>query len=466
MRYIALLAAACVAGCGSHPIRKAEVQSPIQTEWEQVPKGVSQPDTAAAPAAWWQVFHDPVLDKLITLGLSNNLDLQQAQARIDQARAQRLGASANLWPNFTASAGDAFERSPLLQGLAPHDFTVALNASWNVDIFGQARNQLRAASATLRATQYDRDATKVNLASQIATQYLQYRLFRLQYAIATRSAESQAEVVRITRLRFEQGAASRLDLEQVASQLATTRAAVPQAFEQADAARNTLILLLASTPEAVDGDLPAAIADENPQLPNGDPLEVLLTPAQVIEQRPDIRAAEFRLVSAAANLKSALAQRYPQLTIGGMFGSAATDVGQLTTAGSKAYGYNYALTLPIFDFGRIRSSIDLADAEQHQAYLTYEQTVRGALQSTQTAIEMYAQGVLRKQQMDTALESARRASKLARTQYQAGALALLNVLIAEQAEYTTELTWSDAAAAVSQRLITLYQTMGVLPPVS
>jgi outer membrane protein TolC len=146
-----------------------------------------------------------------------------------------------------------------------------------------------------------------------------------------------------------------------------------------------------------------------------------------------------------------------------MFGSAATEVGQLMTAGSKAYGYNYALTLPIFDFGRIRASIDLADAGQHQAYLTYEQTVRGALQATQTAIVMYAQGVLRKQQMDTALESARRASKLARTQYQAGALALLNVLIAEQAEYTTELTWSDAAAAVSERLITLYQTMGVLP---
>jgi outer membrane protein TolC len=192
----------------------------------------------------------------------------------------------------------------------------------------------------------------------------------------------------------------------------------------------------------------------------------LLTPAQVIEQRPDIRAAEFRLVSAAASLKAALAQRYPQLTLGGMFGSAATEVGQLMKPGSEAYNYNLGITLPIFDFGRIRASIDLADAQQLQAYLSYEQTVRGALQATQTAIVMYAQGVLRKQQMDTALESARTASRLARRQYQAGALALLNVLIAEQAEYNTELSWSDAAAAVSQRLITLYQTMGVLPPES
>ena len=454
------------AGCTPHPALKAPVHSPLQSEWEQVPAGVTQPTTPPSSAAWWQVFHDPVIDHLMALGLANNLDLRQAQARILEARAQRLGTQAALWPDLTASAQGEREKNPLLPTGTPlNSFTAALNATWTIDLFGQLRNQERAATATLQATQLDRDATKVTLAAQIATDYLQYRLFRLQYAIATRSAESQAEVVRITRLRFEQGAASRLDLEQVVSQLALTRAAVPQAFEQANSARNALILLLATTPEALTNELPIAIGDD-PQLLAGDPLEVLLTPAQVIEQRPDIRAAEFRLVSAAANLKAALAQRYPQLTLGALFGSSATEVGRLMKPGTEAYNYNLGITLPIFDFGRIRASIDLADAQQLEAYLSYEQTVRGALQATQTAIVMYAQGVLRKQQMDTALESARTASRLARRQYQAGALALLNVLIAEQAEYNTELSWSDAAAAVSQRLITLYQTMGVLPPES
>jgi outer membrane protein, multidrug efflux system len=460
----AIILVCVVAGCAPHPILKAPVQSPVQTEWEQVPSGVTQPDRPSPPHAWWQVFHDPVLDRLIAMGLQNNLDLQQAQARILQARAQQRSAAAALWPDLTASAGGEHSKSPLLPpGTPANSFTAALNASWSIDLFGQLRNQEKAAAATLRATQFDRDATRITLAAQIATDYLQYRLFQLQYAVATRSAESQAEVVRITRLRFEQGAASRLDLEQVVSQLALTRAAVPQAFEQADSARNALVLLLAATPEALAADVPIAVGD-NPQLPNGDPLEVLLTPAQVIEQRPDIRAAELRLVSAAATLKSALAQRYPQLTLAGLFGSATTEIGQLMTPASKAYDYGLTLTLPIFDFGRIRASIDLADAQQRQAYLSYEQTVRGALQATQTAIVMYAQGVLRKQQLDTALQSARTASRLARRQYQAGALALLNVLIAEQAEYNTELSWSDAAAAVSQRLITLYQTMGVQPP--
>lgn len=461
---VAAAALVCVASCSSHPTLQAPVHTPVQTQWEQVPDGITQSDTPAAGKPWWQVFHDPVLDRLMALGLDHNLDLQQAQARILQARAQRRGAAAALWPQVTASAGDVYDKTPLLPGGSPTDsFTAALNASWTVDLFGQLRNQERAASATLRAIEFDRAATQVTLLAQIATEYLQYRLYQLQYAVATRSAESQAEVVRITRLRFEQGAASRLDLEQVVSQLALTRAAVPQAFEQADAARNALILLLASTPEALAEDLPPAIVTDNPKLPASDPLEVLLTPAQVLAQRPDIRVAELRLVSAAANLKSALAQRYPQLTLGGMFGSAGTQVSQLMTPGSAARSYSYTLTLPIFDFGRIRASIDAADAQQLQAYLSYEQTVRGALQATQTAIVMYAQGVLREKQMQTALDSARTAARLARRQYQAGALALLNVLIAEQAEYNTELSWSDAAAAVAARLIALYQTMGVLP---
>jgi outer membrane protein, multidrug efflux system len=455
---------ACLTGCRAHPILKPEVHSAVQTQWEQVPEGVAT-SGHLSDQPWWGVFHDPVLDRLMSLGLESNLDLRQAHARILQARAQSLGAKSALWPDITASFGDTYSRSPLVAiGAPPSSFTAALNASWTVDLFGELRNRARAAQATLRATQFDRDDTRIMLVAQIATNYLQYRLYQLQYAISIRSAEAQAEVVRITRLRFEQGAASRLDLEQVVSQLAVTRAAVPQAFEQADAARNSLIALLAGTPEALAEELPASVTVADPKLPRGDPLEVLLTPAQLIESRPDIQAAGFRLVSASANLRSALAQRYPQLTLGGLFGSASTAVSQLMTPGSAARGFDYALTLPLIDFGRIRAAVDAADAQQLEAYLTYEQTVRGALQATQTAIVMYAQGVLRERQMSTALESARTAARLARTQYQAGALALLNVLIAEQAEYSTELMWSEAAAAVAERLVALYQTMGVLPP--
>ena len=223
--------------------------------------------------------------------------------------------------------------------------------SWDVDLFGLARNRRRAAEAGLRASQYDRDDVRLALLAEIATNYVQYRLYQSQYAIATKSANSQAETVRITRVRFEQGAASRLDLERVLSQLAITRAAVPQALEQAQSARSLLVLLLAGTPQSLAADLPDTLS-ATVQMPVSDPVDVLLTPAGIIARRPDIRSAEQRLVAAAANLKAALAERYPQLTLAALFGSAGTSVNQLMTSASRSWEYGGSLTLPLFDFGR------------------------------------------------------------------------------------------------------------------
>ena len=397
--------------------------------------------------------------------LARNLDLKIAQARILEARAARRAAAAEQWPQLSASAGDQFSHVPAAlapPGSAPRDLALAANAGWDVDLFGLARNRARAADAELRASEFDRDSVKLALLAEIATEYVDYRLYQLQHAITTRSAESQAETVRITRARFEQGAASRLDVERVESQLAITRAAVPQAFEQAQSARSLLVLLLAGTPQTLAADLPDSLP-ASAQLPASDPIAVLLTPAEIIASRPDIRGAEQRLVAAAANLRAALAERYPQLTLAALFGTAGTAVNQLMTAASRNWQFGGSLTLPLFDFGRIRAAIDLADAQQLEAYLSYEQTVRGALQATQSAIVLYAQGVVREQQLRLALDSARTAARLARRQYEEGTLSLLEVLDAERTAYDTEITWSQAAAAVSLRLIALYQTMGVLP---
>jgi NodT family efflux transporter outer membrane factor (OMF) lipoprotein len=412
--------------------------------------------------AWWQVFHDPVLDQLMRIALAQNLDLKLAQARIAQARAQQHAATANLFPNYTLSGTDQRVHNPTLPGGFPETtLYAALEGSWNVDLFGQARDERRAAIAAADASQFDRDETEVTLLAEVATDYLQYRLFQLEYEISQTNAASQAETVRITELRFTQGAASRLDVEQLRSQLAITRAAVPAALEQAESARQALILLLASTPAALAQDLPEQVPP-NPSLPSADPVTVLLTPAQVLAQRPDIRAAKLRVLSAGASLRAAEAQRFPQVSIAGAFGREATD--WTSFASQHAWSYSIGLTLPIFDFGRIRANIDQANAQQQQAYVSFEQTVRTALEATQTAIVLYTQGMLRAQQLQIALKSAQTAEQLARRQYQQGALALLNVLDAQRTAYATQLTWAEAAAAVSVRLVTLYETMGVLPP--
>jgi len=467
---VAAVAAAAVSvlmqGCATPHSVAAPVHGPLQSSWEAAPEGI--PVAADLPDAppWWEKFNDEGLNRLMRRALVQNLDLKLAQARVLEARAERRAAAAAQWPQLTASAGDQYSHLPsslVAPGSSPRDLEVAGGVSWDVDLFGLARNRRRAAEAGLRASQYDRDDVRLALLAEIATNYVQYRLYQSQYAIATKSANSQAETVRITRVRFEQGAASRLDLERVLSQLAITRAAVPQALEQAQSARSLLVLLLAGTPQSLAADLPDTLS-ATVQMPVSDPVDVLLTPAGIIARRPDIRSAEQRLVAAAANLKAALAERYPQLTLAALFGSAGTSVNQLMTSASRSWEYGGSLTLPLFDFGRIRAAIDLADAQQLEAYLLYEQTVRGALQATQSAIVLYAQGVLRARQLQTALESARTAARLARRQYEEGTLSLLEVLDAERTAYDTEITWSQSAAEMSLRLIALYRTMGVPPP--
>jgi multidrug efflux system outer membrane protein len=453
-------------GCSTYRVIAPSVSSPLQQTWGDVPPNITLSASPGVRQAWWSVFHDSTLDWLMLQGLSQNIDLRAAQARVAQARATHLAVRATLFPQISGSLTDQTNHLPLdfaPPGAPSTELEAALVASWNVDLFGVQRNQTRAAAAQARASQFDYEATKINLLSEIASSYLQYRLFQLQYVISQRSAVSQAETVRITQARFDQGAASRLDLERVISQLAITRAAVPQAFEEAESERANLIALLATTPEEFANNLPSPIP-EDPRMPSGDPIDVLMTPAQIIEYRPDIRSAQQQLIAASATLKASLAQRYPQITLGTLFGSAAGAVGELLRTSTGAWGYSASVTLPLVDFGRIRAAIDIADAQQLQAYLNYEQTVRNALKAMQTAIVLYAQGVLRERQLETALESSRTAARLARVQYQAGALALLDVLDAERTAYDTELTWSQARAAVAERLVVLYQTMGILPP--
>ena len=460
-----IAAAACILeACAGHRPLGPHITNSLQSDWEAAPAAPVHA-MSSGNGAWGERFNDPVLDDLMRRALSQNLDLKLAQARVLEARAERRAAAATQWPVFSAAASDQFAHLPpaLAQPGAPQrDLDITLDSTWTADVFGRARYAKRAAEAELRATAFDADNVKVNLLAEIATNYVDYRLYQSQYAIALRSAALQAETVRITRVRFDQGAASRLDVARVESELAITRAAVPQALEQAATAKSLLVLLLASTPQALAADLPETIP-ETPNLPVSDPLDVLLTPAEVIARRPDISSAEQRLLAAAANLKAALVERYPQLTLGALFGTSGSAVNQLMTATSRTWSYGGGLTLPLFDFGRIRAAIDAADAQQLEAYITFEQTVRGALQGTQSAVVLYAQGVLRARELATALDSARLAEKLARRQYQEGVLSLLEVLDAERTAYDTELTWSQAAAAVSERLIGLYRMMGILP---
>ncbi|HVK54388.1 MAG TPA: efflux transporter outer membrane subunit, partial [Burkholderiales bacterium] len=337
-------------------------------------------------------------------------------------------------------------------------FELGLDASWEVDVFGRVRNQVRAAEADVQAAQADRDGVRVALLAEVARTYVEYRLYQAQTDIAQRTAAAEEGTVRITRARFEQGMSNRMELERTVSALAVTRAQIPQARTLADSARYRLAYLLASTPET----LSIALSAEKP-MPDSDPLRVLLAPTDVLALRPDVRAAQQRLVSAGQLREAAAALRYPRITLAGLLGVESGEVSDLLKSGSRTWSVGAGLLAPLFDFGRIRAAIDVADAQQEQAYLSYERTIRTALQETQTAIVSYTQGVVRQKEWAQAVQSSRIAANLARRQYMEGTLSLLEVLDAERSLYVAELGWAQATADVSIRLVTVYKTMGIAP---
>jgi outer membrane protein TolC len=184
----------------------------------------------------------------------------------------------------------------------------------------------------------------------------------------------------------------------------------------------------------------------------------------VIARRPDVQAAQRRLIAAAEQRNVAAALRYPRITLAGLLGVEGARVEDLLDSGTRTYSVSAGLLAPLIDFGRIRAAIDAADAIQEQAYLSYELTARTALQETQTALVLYTQGKLRQRELAQAAESARRAAELARRQYTAGALSLLEVLDAERSVYAVELEAAQATADVSIRLVNVYQSLGLVPP--
>lgn len=437
----------------------------LQSSWldEQRPTTVAD----AAALTWWRAFDDTTIDQLVDLAQQGNLDLRVAEARVREARAQRRAALGNMAPQVDASvdgdrsSGGRFAGNAV--GGVQENASAAANASWEIDLFGRLKAEARVASAQLQAVQADRDGVRLTLIAEVIRDYLEFRLFQVQTELSLRNAQAQEETVRITQARFNQGMASRLDLERTVSALRTTRSQIPQSRELAESARYRLVLLTASTPDALNPLLPAPTSDPG-ALPDSDAERVLLTPADVISRRPDVQAAERRLIAAAEQRNVAAALRYPRITLAGLLGVQDSRVEDLLDTGTRTWSVSAGLLMPLIDFGRIRAAIDAADAVQEQAYLTYEQTARTALQETQTALVLYTQGKLRQQELSQAAESARRAAQLARRQYTAGALSLLEVLDAERSVYAVELNAAQATADVSIRLVNVYESMGLVPP--
>lgn len=437
-------------GCANY--QRPEATQPALPESWQAGQG-SQP----LPGQWWAAFDDAALNSLIGRALEQAPDRRLALARITEARALAGNASAQMMPIVTgrldAQRGDAFRPNGSNGG-----FVANFDASWELDLFGKNLQRVYAAQSSRDALVADEKSITLSLVAEIARQYTLYRLYQQQALLAENTSTAQQGILKVSEARYKQGIEGSLELQRARSLQQTTEAQIPLFRDLAQVSAYQIDYLV--------GDMPGKNADllkpfrEVPLLNREALLDV---PATVIQNRPDIQAAEQRVMAATSLKRSTIAEIYPTISLSGLVRFAASNTGDLFNADSRTWNMGAGLLAPLFQFGRIRSAIDASKAREEQAVIQYEQIVLNALREIETAAQSYQKSKERHATLVKALDAARQAVNVARKQYKEGILSQLDVLQAEQNVFMTEGTTIQAGSDMTVNFIALCKALALRP---
>jgi len=417
------------------------------------------PASTAAPelAEWWRIFADPLLDNLMVCAQTNNLDLRQAEARLRQARAQRLLAGADRLP--TLGAGGSARRSQNRLGSGADGTTTydsSFDASWEVDLFGGQRRAVEAVEASLQASRESLRDVTVSLLAEVALNYVQYRAAQSRLAVVAGNLLAQTETYQLTVWRHEASLVTQLDVDQARMSLEQTRAELPALRTTLHQTEHQIALLLGRTP----GSLVAELESSAPQIPLPAATLSIGFPADILRQRPDVRQAERKLAAQTAQIGVAAAARYPNLTLGGSIGYSALSLGDLYGSAARTIQGFVSAGLTLFDGGRIRQQVAIQTAMQEESLAAYQATVLTALKEVEDALVSLVNEAERQTAMDAAAAAAASAFALAQEQYAAGLTDFQSVLTSQQSLLATQNSLTLSHAEVASAAIRLYKALG------
>ena len=416
---------------------------------------------------WWTEFNDPILNSLVDRALKANLDLAVAQARIREARAQLGAAGADFWPTLdvagsysnirtSENAFAAGKVAPQGGGSLQQDlFRTGFDSSWEIDVFGGTRRRVQAAQAIVDATVEDRRAVLVTLLGDVAKHYIDLRALQRRLAITQENLKAQQDFLGLTKIRFDAGLASDLDVAQAEGQAQTTAAQIPALESAAATVVYRLDTLLGGQPGLLWTELaqPALIPALPPQAQVGLPVELL-------RRRPDIRRAERELAAATAQVGAATADLYPRFSLTGAFGLQSISASDWLVGRSRFWNIGPTITWPVFDGGKIRANIEIRNAQQEQSLRLYEKSVLTGLADVESALVNYSKEQTRYRSLLEAVSSQRRALRSAEDLYLQGLVAFLNVLDAQRTVYAVENDLAQSEANLAANLVALYKALG------
>lgn len=433
-----LLVAALPLGC-----RAAEPVPEDRTPLEVPARYAAQGDVPAPPEPelerWWGRFGDPGLEATVDRVLEGNLDLQAGAARLDAARAQARIAGAALWPTVGARGDGGRQRQNFVGLPIPgggdvlstnfSSYGVSLDVSWELDLWGRLDARARAAGAGYRASEEEWRQARLSLTGQAAKSWLALAEARRQRDVARELATSFEQSTEVLRGRFERGRTGPLDLRLAEAQLAGARAQAA-AWEEALVRVQRSLELLAGEP-ADGGTLPGGLElpSDLPDLPEAVPAGL---PASLLARRPDLVAAEERLRGRSLELYAARKDLYPSLSLSASAGRRTADPADLTSADFDVWAWAANLAVPLFQGGRLRAAIDLADAEVRAALLDWGQALLVAMAEVETTLAVESSLARRVAELTVAADAAASARGLAEERYLAGRSDILAVITARQ----------------------------------
>ena len=428
-----LLLCTALAGCSLMPdYQRPEL--PVAAHWPKPEQGGGK--RAVSSLDWRDYYSDPRLKGLIAAALEHNRDLRIAVARIEEARALYGIARADRLPNVNAVASGSSAHTPADLSMTGREATsrrydagVSL-LSFELDFWGRVKSLSEAARSNVLATEEVGRLVRLSLIADVANAYFSLLEMEERVQLARATLRSREETRGMIAKRREVGLSGDLDYLQADAATQLVRAEWENLERQRAAAENALTLLVGTVPANVPAGRPLAEQDRAADLAVGLPSDVLLG-------RPDVLAAENRLMAANANIGAARAAFFPRITLTGVFGTASRALSGLFEAGSDTWSFQPVLTLPLFSAGRLSSSLDLAEVRKVIAVAEYEKTIQVAFREVADLLEAHTRLASQLEAQQAAEKAQAEALRLAEARYQAGISSYLEVLDAERSLFAS-----------------------------
>lgn len=456
-RLATLSAALWLAGCSFIPTFSRPA-APVAESFPTVAAAPALPTAeanarSAAETEWQAFFKDVRLKRLIELALQNNRDLRVAVLNIEQTRAKLQVARADQLP--TVNAGINGSRGPAANGAVTSSYTAGLSVTaYELDFFGRVRALSQAAQAQLLGTEEARKTVQISLIASVANTYLNL-LADDELLRATRETlKTRQESLRLMQLKFDNDAASKLDLSSAQSLLEAAKVSLAQLTRQRAQDENALVLLVG---QPLPADLPAGVSMAEQgflsDLPAGVPSELLV-------RRPDVRQAEQNLLALNANIGAARAAFFPRITLTASAGVASNDLDTLFNNGTSAWSFVPQLLMPLFDAGRNQANLEAAKVNKEIAVAQYEKAIQTGFREVADALAGRATLGDQLQAQTAQLEAEKTRMGLTDLRFQNGVASSFDVLDAQRSLFTAQQAVVQVQALQLQNLVTLYKVLG------